>query len=161
MEKHPIEKIAFAKEPSRSAMNYGGSCVNGKYYWHYFTLDGKKFSGDGMEFGPFYDMLEKPGDYFPFCCSYCGVSGCDGIFVPIRCIHNGDEIVLIIREPMAENCSPFCDEYDGCKLTRSDVILCPLYHVKYRAHRVKKAQMREALAELERWTPPPEGAATV
>lgn len=158
MEKHPIEMIAFAKREVTSSplsMYYGVTSIGDKIYMHYFTLDGKEIAADGMYFKPFYEMLEKPGDYFPFCCSFCGVSGCDGIFVPIRCLHHGDEVILIIREPLWENCTPSCDgyEYPGCE-NNDDRVLCPHYHVKYRAHRVKKAQMRAALEELERWTPP-------
>ena len=159
MEKHPIETIAFAKRKSVSRSYtmplYGASLVNGKFYQHYFTLDGKLFAGDGMYFKPFYEMLEKPGNYFPFCCSACGVSGCDGIFIPIRCLHHGDEVILIIREPLWENCTTTCDGFESSKCwNNDDRVLCPHYHVKYRAHRVKKAQMRAALEELERWTPP-------
>lgn len=153
MEKHPIETIAFVKSPVPVDVDYGGSYIGGKSYIHYFTLDGKTISGDGMDFGPFYDMLEKPGDYWPFCCRYCGVSECVGIFMPIRCLHHGDEIILIIREPLSEICGSWCDEYEECKYD-GDELLCPRYHVKYRAHRVKKAQMRAALEDLERWTPP-------
>ena len=152
MKEHPIEKIAFDKRDAKLKMDYGGSRVNGRSYRHCFTLDGKLFANDGMHFGPFRDMLEKPGDYWPFCCSLCGESGCDGIFAPIRCLHHGDEIILIIREPMWDSC-------DSCKYEcqnprDGDEFFCPHYHVKYRAHRVKKAQMRAALEELERWTPP-------
>lgn len=148
MEKHPLEVIDFFMEPRNVAGYYGVSCINGQYYWHGFSIGDKQFRSDGLEFGTFWSMLEKPGDYFPFCCSFCGVSGCDGIFVPIRCLHSGDEIILIIREPMEDSCN-FCEHRDGCGTE-----LCPDYHVKYHAYRVKKAQMRAALEAVARWTPP-------
>ena len=75
----------------------------------------KKFLGaDGLEFGVFADMLEQAGDYFPFCCSYCGESGCDNIFAPIRCFHKADEIILVLREPLQEQCL-VCEKESDCK----------------------------------------------
>ena len=154
MEKHPVEKIKFFMEPSKHWGDYGMSRINGQSYRHGFSINGERFTNDGLEFGTFRSMLEKPGDYFPFCCSYCGVSGCDGIFVPIRCLHSGDEIILIIREPMWDVCNS-CEYNDECEnQDGNEALMCPNYHVRYRAHRVKKEQMREALDELERSTPP-------
>lgn len=148
MEKHPVEKIAFVKSPVQCVVDYGGSRIGNQNYIHYFTLDGKKITGDGMDFGSFYGMLEEPGDYWPFCCRFCGLSECAGIFMPIRCFHRGDEIILVIREPLWDACSA-CDREEECKNPDA----CPDRHFRYRAHRVKKAQMRAALDELERWAP--------
>ena len=154
MEKHPVEKIEFLMEASKYWGDYGMSHINGRSYRRGFSINGKRFANDGMYFETFHDMLEKPGDYWPFCCSYCGMDGCDGIFMPIRCIHSGDEIILIIREPMWDFCnncefSNECENQDG-----NEAILCPNYHVRYRAYRIRKEQMREALDEVERWAPP-------
>ena len=118
MSSHELEIIEFFIEPIKgSALGayYGVTEIDCKTYWNRYCINGKFLGADGLEFGTFAEMLENPGDYFPFCCSYCGVSGCDNIFAPIRCFHKADEIILVIRDPLQCQCL-FCEKESACKL---------------------------------------------
>ena len=144
MSNHELEIIEFfikpIKNPAISAY-YGITKIDGKTYLNKCCINGKELASDGLYFKEFTNMLATPGDYFPFCCSYCGDSGCANIFVPIRCFHKQDEIVLVIREPSQEECI-FCEKYEKCQ---SGVFMCGEAHPIYRAHRFSKKQMRQAL----------------
>ena len=143
MSKHELETIEFSIEPysPNDTAYFGITEINGKKYCNKCSINGKIIASDGIYFEIFADMLNRPGDYFPFCCSYCGDSGCANIFVPVRCFHKADEIILVIREPLQEECI-FCEKYEKCQ---SSVFMCGEAHPIYRAHRFSKKQMRQAL----------------
>ena len=76
MKKHELETIVFSIKPVTSSpltTLYGVTEINGKDYWNQCYINGEQLGGDGMKFSEFEGMLKKPGDYFPFCCSYCGI----------------------------------------------------------------------------------------
>ena len=146
MSTHELEIIEFFIEPikgSASGAYYGVTEIDCKTYWNRCCINGKFLGADGLEFGTFAEMLENPGDYFPFCCSYCGEAGCDNIFAPIRCFHKVDEIILVIRDPLQGQCL-FCEKESACKFG-GDEFMCDMAHPVYRAHRFSKKQMRQAL----------------
>ena len=145
MSKHELETIEFSIEPysPNYTAYFGITEINGKKYCNKCSINGKIIASDGIYFEIFADMLNRPGDYYPFCCSYCGESGCASIFVPVRCFHKADEIILVIREPLQEHCL-FCEKESDCKFG-GDEFMCDMAHPVYRAHRFSKNQMRQAL----------------
>lgn len=152
MEKHQLETIKFSVKPSSGGDSYGITMINGRIYRNQCSINDEFLGVDGLIFDVFAEMLEKPGDYWPFCCSYCGISGCDSIFVPIRCFHKEDEVILVIRDPLQEECV-FCKKHRECDI--SSPFTCDMAHPVYRAHRFSKEQMRQALesckAEIEEY----------
>lgn len=151
MKKHELETIVFSIKPVTSSpltTLYGVTEINGKDYWNQCYINGEHLGSDGMEFSEFEDMLKKPGNYFPFCCSYCGIPECSNIFIPIRCFHKADEIILVIREPLTDQCQT-CDCFmeKSCKFDY-DKFFCSMPPPIYRAHRFSKSQMQDALQRV-------------
>ena len=152
MKKRNIDTIKIEVIPGKGLSSYFGATIkDGVEYVHHVYINDKHIWSDGVEIYEFENMLTAPGDYWPFCCSYCGEPGCNGILTPVRCFHKGDDqLVLVIREPLQDNCY-ICDLYEGgCKAKSSDpeYIDCPHRRGLYHAYCIEKESLRRQLLAL-------------
>ena len=129
---------------------HGAPIKDGIPYLHAVYINDMFIWGDGVSISDFEDMLKTPGDYWPFFCSYCGVPECDDILYPVRCRHRGDQLVLIIRDPVQDTCVS-CDEYGNCPLGEPESAYdCPKRSPRYHAYCIQKEQLRQQLSELRK-----------
>lgn len=153
MKKRSVDTIKIIVKPEANPLHsllYGATVKDGVYYSHLVYINDECIWGDGVSIADFEAMLEKPGDYWPFFCSYCGEPADAGIFFPIRCFHRGDQLVLVIRDPLQDVCVS-CDEYSDCPLGESDSAYeCPKRSPLYHAHIIQKEQLRQQLFELRK-----------
>ena len=86
MKHRTIDTIKITVTPGKGGLTalYGATVKDGREYSHAVYLNGRWIWGGGVDLSLFEDMLQKPGDYWPFFCSYCGEPGCVEIFYPGR-----------------------------------------------------------------------------
>ena len=152
MEKHPVDTIRISVAPGKGPLTamFGATVMNGVEYMHSVYINDICIWADGVDITDFEHMLDQPGDYWPFFCSYCGVPGCADIFYPVRCRHRGDQLVLVMREPLQDNCFQ-CKNYGQCAIEDTDAKYdCPKRRPHYHAYRIKKEQLRQQLSELRK-----------
>ncbi len=147
-----IDTIKITVTPGRGPLTplYGATVKDGVNYIHAVSINGEHVWGDGVSISSFEDMLQKPGDYWPFFCSYCGEPGCADIFYPVRCFHQDDLLILVIRDPLRDSCFA-CSEYKDCEIGETDAAdNCPKRRPHYHAYRIRKEQLRQQLEDLRR-----------
>jgi|GEM_PF-5599866 len=151
MKNRPVQNIRITVTPGKAALSasYGATVQNGTEYIHAVYIDDEYIWSDGVELYEFEEMLESPGDYWPFVCSYCGVPGCAEIFFPVRCFHQDDQLILVIRRPLQVTCG-ICDECGQCAIDKNgDIYDCPKQRPHYHAYRIEKEQLRQQLRTLK------------
>ena len=152
MKQRPIDSIKITVTPGRGGLTalYGATVKDGVKYMHHVYINGELIWSDGISISTFEDMLQKPGDYWPFFCSFCGEPGCVEIFYPVRCFHNADRLILVIRRPLQDTCL-ICDEYGNCGIEETEGACdCPKRQARYRAYCIKKEQLRQQIAILRK-----------
>lgn len=152
MKKRSVDTIKLNVTPGEGSLTayHGATVKDGIRYIHSVFINGKYVWSDGVSISDFEDMLDKPGDYWPFFCSFCGEPGCADIFYPIRCRHRGDQLVLVIRDPLQDNCFS-CKDYENCTIEGSGKEDdCPKRRPQYRAYCIKKEQLRQELSALRK-----------
>ena len=150
MKERSIDTIRITVTPGETPLTayYGATFKDGVAYVHGVYINDQAIWADGVRIQDFEDMLEAPGDYWPFFCSYCGEPGCEDIFYPVRCRHRGDQVVLVMRDPLRDNCFS-CKDYDGCSIEGTDAAYdCPKRRPHYHAYCIKKEQLRQQLSML-------------
>lgn len=142
MDNHKIKNIVFDIHETKEDY-FGLLQKNDIFFMCSLSIGDKLIYEGGMFFEVFEEMLRKSGKYYPFCCTYCGESGCIGIFSPVKCVHIRDEIVLLFREPLSEVCN-ICN--NACDF--SEKLFCPENLHCYRAYRLKKQQFADAVQKI-------------
>ena len=152
MKKRSIDTIEITVTPGNTPLSalYGATFKDGVAYIHCVHINGQYIWSDGVDISDFEHMLDKPGDYWPFFCSYCGEPGCADIFYPVRCRHRGDQLVLVIRDPLRDSCFS-CKDYENCTIEGSGKEDdCPKRRPHYRAYCIEKEQLRQQLSALRK-----------
>ena len=152
MKQRTIDTIKITVTPRRGGLTalYGATVKDGVEYIHHVYINGESIWSDGISISTFEDMLRKPGDYWPFFCSYCGEPGCVDIFYPIRCFHKDDLLILVIREPLRDTCFD-CGKYGNCGIEETEGACdCPKRQARYRAYCIKKEKLRQQIANLRK-----------
>lgn len=143
-------KITVTPGQSTHTALYGATSRDGEKYNHGVCIDDEYIWSNGVRIRDFADMLNTPGDYWPFFCSYCGEPGCADIFYPVRCFHKEDLLVLVIRRPLQDTCIE-CENSGKCEMEQNrDAFVCPKRRPHYRAYCIPKDEVRQQLAALEK-----------
>ena len=145
-----LEKVSKAPLEGYTA---GYHQINGEWFRDRVEIDGIRPECPAVDINEFYRMLRSPGDYEPFTCT-CGNPECANIDSYVRCLHKGELIVMVIRDPLL--CIGPCQ---GCKFEK-DPGLCPAEHIfwsdcpflrfRYRAYLFRREDMENELKNLER-----------
>lgn len=152
MKRKTIDTIKITVTPGKGGLTalYGATVKDGVEYLHTVYLNGKWIWSDGVDLSSFENMLRTPGDYWPFFCSYCGEPGCVDIFYPVRCFHQDDRLILVIREPLRDTCL-VGNEYENCGIKETEASCdCPERRLHYHAYCLKKEQLRQQLENLRK-----------
>ena len=152
MKKRSVDTIKITVTPGRGGLTalYGATVKDGVEYMHSVFINGVNIWSDGVDITDFERMLNTPGDYWPFFCSYCGEPGCADIFYPVRCRHRGDQLILVMRDPLQDNCFS-CGDYDDCSKCDTDERYdCPKRRPHYHAYCIEKEQLRRQLFDLRK-----------
>ncbi len=152
MKERAIDVIRITVTPGRGALTalYGATHKDGVEYVHSVYINDEYIWSDGVYLSDFEKMLTTPGDYWPFCCSYCGIPEDVNIFSPVRCRHKGDLLVLLIRRPLQDKCLT-CSNQEGCSFLENGAEYdCPQFRSRFRAYCIKKEQLRQQLDELKK-----------
>ena len=152
MKRRSVDTITITVTPGKGGLTamHGATVKDGVEYMHRVFINGVNIWADGVSITDFELMLERPGDYWPFFCSYCGEPGCADIFYPVRCRHRNGQLVLVIREPLQDNCFS-CRDHDDCSKRGTDAEYdCPQRRPHYHAYCIKKEQLRQQLSALRK-----------
>ena len=152
MKRSAVDTLKIAVTPGRAGLTaqHGVTVKDGVEYMHHVYINGDLVWSDGVSIASFEDMLKKPGDHWPFFCSYCGEPGCVDIFHPVRCFHKADRLILVIRRPLQDTCL-ICGKYGNCEIEETEASCdCPERRPRYHAYCIKKEQLRQQLADLRR-----------
>ncbi len=131
---------------------FASTIIDGIRYIHTVYINDKCIWEDGVYLSAFEEMLRKPGDYWPFTCSCCGEPSDADIQYPVRCRHRGDQIILVIRDPLQSNCF-FCKDNntDRCSIAGTEEAFdCLKRSPHYHAYIIQKEQLRQQLFELRK-----------
>ncbi len=152
MDRKTVDTIKITVTPGRGGLTalYGATVKDGVEYMHHVYINGELIWSDGVSISSFEKMLQKPGDYWPFFCSYCGEPGCADIFYPVRCFHKADLLILVIRNPLRDTCLA-CGEYGNCETEETEESCdCPKRRPRYHAFSIEKEQLRQQIADLRK-----------